>query len=63
VTRRLTVRQVCAVLAVSARTVRRWVAAGELAAEGRGRGLRIAEDELARFSRSRQRTGCESVPA
>jgi excisionase family DNA binding protein len=49
VTRFFTVAQVAELLAVSTRSVRRWVAAGELLAHKFGRRVRIADVDLDGF--------------
>ena len=48
-TRFYTVAQVADLLAVSSRTVRRWVAAGDLPAHRFGRRVRISESDLRAF--------------
>ena len=49
ITRFYTVAQVAELLAVSTRSVRRWIAAGELLAHKFGRRVRIAEVDLHGF--------------
>jgi excisionase family DNA binding protein len=44
-----TIAQVAELLAISERSVRRWVATGELTAHKFGRGVRISETELRTF--------------
>ena len=44
-----TIAQVAELLATSQRTVRRWVATGELIAHKFGRGVRISETDLKTF--------------
>ena len=48
-TRFYTVLQVANLLAVSSRSVRRWIAAGELLAHKFGRQVRISESDLRAF--------------
>ena len=48
-TRFYTVSQVANLLAVSCRSVRRWIAAGELSAHKFGRQVRISEIDLRAF--------------
>jgi excisionase family DNA binding protein len=48
-TRFYTVSEVAKLLAVSARSVRRWIAAGELLAHKFGRQIRISEIDLRAF--------------
>jgi excisionase family DNA binding protein len=49
ITRFYTVAQVAELLAVSTRSVRRWIAAGELLAHKFGRQVRISEIDLRAF--------------
>jgi excisionase family DNA binding protein len=49
ITRFYTVAQVADLLAVSTRSVRRWIAAGELLAHKFGRQIRISEIDLRAF--------------
>ena len=44
-----TIAQVAELLAISERSVRRWIATGELVAHKFGRGVRISETELKTF--------------
>jgi excisionase family DNA binding protein len=55
-TRFYTVSQVAALLAVSSRSVRRWIAAGELLAHKFGRQVRISEIDLRAFVEWRRAT-------
>jgi excisionase family DNA binding protein len=48
-TRFYTVAQVASLLAVSSRSVRRWIVTGELLAHKFGRGVRISEVDLRVF--------------
>ena len=50
----LTVQDVAAILAVSAKTVRRWIAAGELPVHRLGRSIRISDADLQLFIRVRR---------
>jgi excisionase family DNA binding protein len=53
-TRFYTVSEVAALLAVSTRTIRRWVATGELLAHKFGRQVRISETHLKVFVEHRR---------
>ena len=55
-TRFYTVSQVANLLAVSTRSVRRWIAAGELLAHKFGRQVRISEIDLRAFVDRRRET-------
>jgi len=55
-TRFYTVSQVAALLAISSRSVRRWIAAGELLAHKFGRQVRISEIDLRAFVEWRRAT-------
>jgi excisionase family DNA binding protein len=55
-TRFYTVSQVANLLAVSSRSVRRWIAAGELLAHKFGRQVRISEGDLRAFVEWRRAT-------
>jgi excisionase family DNA binding protein len=55
-TRFYTVSQVAALLAISSRSVRRWIAAGELLAHKFGRQVRISEIDLRAFVELRRAT-------
>jgi excisionase family DNA binding protein len=44
-----TIAQVAELLAISERSVRRWIATGELVAHKFGRGVRISETDLKTF--------------
>jgi excisionase family DNA binding protein len=55
-TRFYTVSQVANLLAVSSRSVRRWIAAGELLAHKFGRQVRISEIDLRAFVEWRRAT-------
>lgn len=49
-----TVHQISAALAVSARSVRRWIQSKELAAHRLGRSVRIAESDFEAFRKRRR---------
>jgi excisionase family DNA binding protein len=49
ITRFYTVAQVASLLAVSTRSVRRWIAEGDLRTHKFGRGVRISETDLRTF--------------
>ena len=49
----LQVEEVAALVRVSTKTVRRWIAANELAVVRLGRNVRVSEAELARFIAAR----------
>ena len=53
--RMLTIEQVAAQLQVSPRTIRRWIAAGDLRAHHLNVLVRIAEDDLAAFLNQHRR--------
>jgi excisionase family DNA binding protein len=55
-TRFYTIAQVADLLVVSTRSVRRWIAAGELLAHKFGRQLRVAEMDLRAFLERRRAT-------
>ena len=55
-TRFYTIAQVANMLAVSSRSVRRWIAAGELLAHKFGRQVRISEIDLKAFVEWRRAT-------